>query len=38
MFELVVILLLINKLDTDENMSLVKLNGINNAKGLAVLS
>lgn len=38
MFELVVILLLINKLDTDENMLLVKLNGINNAKGLAVLS
>lgn len=32
MFELVVILLLINKLDTDENMLLVKLNGINNAR------
>lgn len=32
MFELVVILLLINKLDKDENMLLVKLNGINSAK------
>lgn len=32
MFEWIVILLLTNKLDTDENMLLVKLNGINNAK------